>query len=388
MTRVCMLVTTNFTYDSRVQKEAKSLTQDGGYDVTVFALRKGDSPLTERRDGYRVERIRLTSKTWGTHLAIRLFKYLEFCLRVMRRVVQLGPAIVHAHDVDTLIPGYMAAKLCGARLVYDSHELWAVRTHNVIRSPWLRNLVTTVEGHLARRADLVITVSQTIADYLAEAYDMPKPLVLMNTHAYQAPQPSDLLHREFDLPRERHILIYAGLMKPGRGLETLIEAAADLENAVVILMGENRMERQLRALIAAHKVEDRVILREPVPPEDVHRYVSAADIGVMPTQNVDLSYYYAAGNKLFHYLMAGIPAAVSDHPEKRNIVETYDVGIVFDESDPRAIAQAINALLSDREAYQAMCARACEVSKTALNWDVEAARFLDAYNDLCSTTSE
>ena len=190
MTRVCMLVTTNFTYDSRVQKEAKSLTQDGGYEVTVFALRKGNAPLTERRDGYRVERIQLASKTWGKHLAIRLFKYMEFCLRIIRRVVNLKPAIVHAHDVDTLIPGYIAAQLSRARLVYDSHELWAVRTHNVIRYPWLRNLVTTVEGYLARRADLVITVSQTIADYLAEAYDMPKPLVLMNTHAYQTHSPA------------------------------------------------------------------------------------------------------------------------------------------------------------------------------------------------------
>jgi glycosyltransferase involved in cell wall biosynthesis len=334
-----------------------------------------------------VERIRLTSKTWGTHLAIRLFKYLEFCLRVMRRVVTLDPAIVHAHDVDTLIPAYIAATLCRARLVYDSHELWAVRTHNVICSPWLRNLVTTVEGHLARRADLVITVSQTIADYLAQAYDIPKPLVLMNTHAYQPPQPSDLLHQELDIPSNQRIVIYAGLMKLGRGLEVLVESAAYFDNAVVVLMGENRIKDKLELLIAAHGVEHRVILREPVPPRDVHRYVSAADIGVMPTQNIDLSYYYAAGNKLFHYLMAGIPAAVSDHPEKRSIVETHDVGIVFDETDPRAVAQTINALLNDESAYEATCERAREISRTTLNWDIEAKALLSAYDDLSSMST-
>ena len=164
----------------------------------------------------------------------------------------------------------------------------------------------------------------------------------------------------------------------------MIEAAADLDDAVVILMGENRMEAQLRNLIAAHKVEDRVHLRDPVPPEDVHRYVSAADIGVMPTQNVDLSYYYAAGNKLFHYLMAGIPAAVSDHPEKRHIVKTHKVGIVFDEHDPEAIAQAINTLLNDERMYEAMCERAWQISKDVLNWDIEARYLLQAYEDILS----
>jgi glycosyltransferase involved in cell wall biosynthesis len=387
MTCVVMLVTTNFTYDSRVQKEAKSLTQDGGYDVTVFALRKGDSPLIERRDDYRVERIRLISKSWGKHLVIRLLKYLEFCIRAIRLVVNLDPAIVHAHDVDTLIPGYITARLCGARLVYDSHELWAVRTHNVIRYPWLRNLVTAVEGYLARQADLVITVSHTIADYLAQAYHIPKPLVLMNTHAYQPPQPSDLLHQELDIPSNQRIVIYAGLMKLGRGLEVLVEAAAYLDNAVVVLMGENRIEKKLNQLIATHEVKRCVILHEPVPPDEVHRYISAADIGVVPTQNIDLSYYYAAENKLFHYLMAGIPAAVSDHPEKRSIVETHDVGIVFDETDPRAVAQTINALLNDESTYEATCERAREISRTTLNWDIEAKALLSAYDDLSSTST-
>ena len=34
-----------------------------------------------------------------------------------------GPDVVHAHDAAMLLPGLLGARLTGAKLVYDSHEL-------------------------------------------------------------------------------------------------------------------------------------------------------------------------------------------------------------------------------------------------------------------------
>jgi glycosyltransferase involved in cell wall biosynthesis len=387
MNSVCMLVTSTFTYDTRVQKEAKTLAQDGGHDVTVFALYKGDAPSVELRDGYRVERIHVRSRRWGKGLLVGGVKYAEFCARAVHRLTRLHPTVVHAHDVDALIPGYVAARLSGAKLVYDAHELWTERQHNLIRYRWLRRLVIAFEGMLSRRADVVITVNPSLSAYLAEHHGIPLPTVLMHCQEYQPVEPTDILRQEFDLPPEQRIVIYAGLMRPGRGLEMLIRAAPYLDRAVVILMGPERIRQRLERLTRELRVEDRVLFRDPVSPEDVRRHVASADVGVMPTQNVDLSYYYGAGNKLFHYLAAGIPAAVSDHPEKRRIVETYGVGAVFDETDPRDIARTINSLLNDEETYRAMSQRAREVTRETLNWSVESRKLLSLYDQLLHTDS-
>jgi glycosyltransferase involved in cell wall biosynthesis len=80
--------------------------------------------------------------------------------------------------------------------------------------------------------------------------------------------------------------------------------------------------------------------------------------------------------------MAGIPAAVSDHPEKRRIVETFDVGTIFDEKDPRNIAQAINAVLDDEQRYQQLCRNARQATREKLNWTVEEQKLLQLYNSL------
>lgn len=380
--KICMLVTSTFTYDTRVQKETKTLAQDGGYDVTVFALHKGDAPQDETRDDYHVERIHIRSRRWGKSLPVRAIKYLEFCAHAVRRITRIHPAIVHAHDVDALIPGYIAASLSRAELIYDAHELWAERQHNIIRYPWLRRLVVAFEGLLSRRADAIITVNPSLANHLAEQHSIPMPTVLMHCQEYQPVARNDIIRQEFGIPPDQRIVIYAGLMKPGRGLDMLIRAAPYLDDAVIILMGPERIRGELEDLTGELGVQDLVYFRDPVSPEEVQHYVASSDVGVMPTQNVDLSYYYGAGNKLFHYLAAGIPAAVSDHPEKRRIVETYGVGVVFDETDPQDIARAINELLNDEETYQAMCQRAREATQETLNWRVESRKLLSLYVQL------
>lgn len=379
MTRVCILVINNFTYDTRVQKEAKSLTK-ADYEVTVFALHSVGLPEVEYLDGYRVERIRVWSRGWGSSLAVRLLKYLEFSIRAIWHIIHRGPAIVHAHDVDALVPAYAAARMSRARLVYDAHELWAERKHPLVDTAWRRHLLVSVEGVLARRADAVITINMSIANYLARRHRIPVPLALMHSQEYRLAERNDVLRQELGIPEDQCIVIYAGLLKVGRGLEILLEAVPFLDRSIVVLMGEDRMNGQLHQIIAARGLQDRVFIREAVPPSDVLRYIASADLGVIPTQSVDLSYHYSLENKLFHCLMAGIPVAASDQPEKRRIIETYGIGAVFDQTAPHDIARVINELLNDEPAYQAMCQRARKAARDAFNWEIESRKLLELYN--------
>lgn len=376
-----MLVLNAFVHDTRVQKETRTLIE-AGYEVVVFALHSEGLLERQALEGYYVERIRVRSRGWGTHPLIRLLKYLEFNLRAIRRVVRLRPTVVHAHDANALVPGYLAARLARARLIYDAHELWSERHASLLHSDLLCRVINFIEGALARRAAAVITVNPSIAQLLAEMYRLPTPVVLMHSQEYREVERNDVLRQELKIPADMRIVIYAGRFLPARGLDKLIEAAPHLDRAVVVLMGPDSMNGRVHQLVAEKRLKDRVIIREPVPPDQVLRYVASADLGVIPTQSVDLSYHYSAGNKLFHYMMAGIPAAVSDQPEKRRIVETYGVGAVFDQTNPQDIARVINGLLNDRPGYQDIRRRARQVSRDVFNWKIEERRLLALYDQI------
>ena len=100
-----------------------------------------------------------------------------------------------------------------------------------------------------------------------------------------------------------------------------------------------------------------------------------------------LNYYHAGDYKLFHYIVAGIPLAVSNHPEKRRLIERYGIGATFDESDPRDIARVINELLADPARYQAMRERCARVGREELNWEVVSRRYVAAVESLAPSKS-
>jgi len=58
-----------------------------------------------------------------------------------------------------------------------------------------------------------------------------------------------------------------------------------------------------------------------VKPEQVILYTRSADVGLAVFKNACLSYYYSLPNKLFEYILSGIPLIVSDFPEMAKFVD-------------------------------------------------------------------
>ncbi len=379
--KICMIVVNDFLHDIRVHKEAKTLAQAGN-QVIVFALRSARAPATENRAGYTIERVYLESRSWPRWLLLQILKYFEFVVRAVRLIWRQNPAVVHAHDINGLVPGWIASVLLDAKLIYDSHELWSERKSRLHDLPGGKLVTQLMEGLLIRRADAVITVSQSIVQALAQRYPTSSPVLIQNTQEFEEVKRTDVLRRQLHIPSDQRIAIYPGNISPGRGLENVVLAVPHLEDMHVVIMGSDHMNGKIQRMAVDVGVSERVHFVEPVPFDDVNQYVASADVGIMCPQNVDLSYYYAAGNKLFHFVMAGIPVVVSDHPDKRRIVERHQIGVSCDETDPRSIAQALNSLVRDTGRYEQLCANARRAARDALNWQTEAAKLLALYEAL------
>mgnify|MGYP003399204635 FL=1 len=104
-------------------------------------------------------------------------------------------------------------------------------------------------------------------------------------------------------------------------------------------------------------------------------------------QNLSLNHYFSLPNKIFEYIHAGVPVLTSNLPERKRIVEQYQVGIVIDNFSPTNIAKEINKLIENKEiipTYKENCRKAAQV----LNWENEEKEIQKIYQPLISSINE
>jgi glycosyltransferase involved in cell wall biosynthesis len=413
-----MFVYNNMVHDARVRKEAQTLV-GAGYEVTVVAVHDpGRTARRERVHGFDILRVSRSilgvSRREITAVVLRrptataapaasvekqtpprraggLRALLETCLRlplyplrralVFLRFLRAGlgtrAAVYHAHDLNTLLVAWVGSRMARARLVYDTHEVATDRADMTLR--WWASLL---ERSLIGRADRVICTTQTRADFTHERYSIAPPTVLRNLPAYAAPGPPDLLHRRLGLPAHTRIALYQGGIQPERGLRQLLDAAPEIEGGVVVLLGSGRLKPALMARAAdSGLLGTKVFFHDAVPVAELPHWTASAYVGLQLLQNTCFNHYSSLSNKLLEYIMAGVPVIASDLPEMGRVVGDSSAGILIDASEPKAIAQAINALLSDPDRRDRMAA-AARAARRRYSWEQDERILIDLYAGL------
>jgi len=194
---------------------------------------------------------------------------------------------------------------------------------------------------------------------------------------------SERLRAELDLlGDERCVALYQGVLIPGRGLSRLVEAVAEAPDVVLAIQGFGPEEQQMKESAAALNVEERVRFMGKIPPAELHEYACGADIGVLIYEHTTLNNYLASPNKLYAYLMAGLPIVGSAFPGIMEILEGHEVGMTFDPGRSESIAAALRRLALSAGTRETMGARARELAETRHNWDLEKDALLDVYERL------
>lgn len=408
MARVTMVVWNSFEHDARVLKEAQTLARSG-HEVTVAALQLDPATPAEEilEDRLRVVRVRYlrgrregaparppqsdrddaapqSARATGLRGIWTRLAPLEVIARrgigmgrLLRRMLGSRPDVVHAHDVNVLLLGWVAARLARARLVYDAHE---ISTSREGYNRW-KPMVAAFERRLMPRADACITTTGMRADFFARAYRIPRPVVLQNRPAYAEPAPSRRLREALGLADDLPIVLYQGGLSQGRGLGEMVRLLPQLPPCHIVFIGGGRIEGELRQLAAGLGLAGRAHFVPTVALAELPSFTASADIGLQPIRNTCFNHYTTDSNKLFEYCMAGLPVAASDFPEIRKIVVGYGIGVVFDPDDPESVAGQLGRLIRDPDLRQAMAARARD-ARRHLSWESQEEALRTLYRGL------
>lgn len=381
--KIVMYVLNNFTFDARVHREAQSLAE-AGHEVTVVALKDEGTLASEETSGYKIERLELKTRGWPKKGFFQIFKYIEFLYKAFRKTKAIKPDICHGNDMTGLLPAFIGSFFTGAKVVYDSHELW-LETNAIRKRGGLEMKVWAfLEKWLIKRADQVLTVSPWIADELAVKYDIPRPEVIMNCPPYEEVPESQLIRDKLGIAEDQVIVLHHGAMSKRRGIEEFIQSANYLpDNYKLVLLGpDSAFKAEQKEAVQKEGMADKVFFMDPVPVDEVVKHVASADIGTFLSAGNIKSHRLGLANKVFECMTAGTPLVVSDFFEA--FVRENGIGISCDQQNPQDLARAILELWGDREFYQAAKANCLEKARTVYNWQAQAKKLEALYIALVS----
>ncbi|TFY90819.1 glycosyltransferase [Pseudomonas kairouanensis] len=395
MPRIAMIVWNEFRNDARVLKEAQTL-QSAGYPVTVFALH---TPGVTRRhevlaDGIRIVRVghggrkaRSRSERPAaapTRLPLRrVLSRLWVNAGLAVRIALHRAAVVHAHDVNTLPTAWLAARLSGAKLVYDAHEISTSREGYGRFRRW----VARIEGQLMPRAQATITTTDSRARFFARAYKIARPLVLQNRPRLTDYPNTQRIRHELGLQHPWPIVLYQGGLQQGRGLERLLRVSATLPEAYFVLIGDGKLAPPLKQLSEDLGLTGRVHFIPTVALADLPSYTASADIGVQPIENTCLNHFTTDSNKLFEYIMAGLPVVATNFPEIRAVVQAHATGLLIRAEGDASLREALKQLIDDPGLRRTLAVNSTHAAQH-LNWEQQESKLLAVYQQLLARPVE
>ena len=381
---VCMHVRGPARTDGRVLREAAALVQRG-FAVTIVDIEQDSTmPVEEMLDGITLRHTFPFTIPFLPRLNLWNFiKVLHSHLNCTIQLICKNADAYHAHDWMALPDCYIASRWNRNPLIFDAHELPLSELHG---SRWSTSLFSRLLAWIVPRCSGVITVSPPIAQEIRHRYAATHVTLVRNMHGYTPVPRGNRLRESLGLKPEVRIALYQGNLQPDRGLDKVVQAVSLLDsNIVIVLMGKayGDTRAQLEALIEQEHVADRVKIVPPVPYADLLNWTTSADIGlILYTPEQSLNVQWCLPNKLFEYIMAGLPILATQLDAVAELLAQYHIGRVVPSLAPDSIGEAINCMLADTEELSAMRHNALEAAQNELCWETEQQQLIGLYEKI------
>lgn len=358
-------------------KESKSLGRVQYIDkIYIGAMKDAETEERETLDSKTsVWRVPVKMRILKKGAAANFLKMGEWTARLLWGFRREPIALVQCHSLMCLPICVLFKILKGSKLVYDCHEL---ETERASGSASLRKVEKIVEAILIRFVDYTIVVSDSIERWYRDRYRLRNIRVIINVPYRSAARPvqSNILRDHFNIPFGDTIFIYQGLLSGARGIEILLRVFSALPfQKHIVFMGYGELKEEIQD---HERRFPNIHFLPAVPPDRVTDYTAGADIGISLIEDVCLSYYYCLPNKVFEYILAGLPVIVSDFPDMAAVIDEYQCGWKTPVNEV-GVADLINhltpaAILEKRERALA--------SYEKFSWEDEELKLINIYDEL------
>ena len=394
--KVCIVSSGNLASNPRLLKEADAL-HEAGYAVTAVvcdytaALRGFDDDIAAKVPWTVV---RVARPPWEPYLhaisklGARLLSSAGLGVPVslaanayggpaqdLRHAMRNLPADLYiAHYVPALPAAAFAARRHGGMLGFDAEDFHAGEGTGGAGEDFRMAMVRAIERACLSNCAHMTAASPLIGQAYKSLYGVSSTTVLnvFPLEMLTASAKPCARHADQGTLRAYWFSQTVGL---DRGLQAFLEAMAVAKERVVLdIRGGNRWGHgdTLMALARELGVAERVRLLPTAAPDEMVDLAASYDLGLSLETETTESRRLCLTNKIFTYLLAGVPVMMSDTPAQRALApELGDAAALVSLADPPAMAQALDWLAGSPDRLDKAKAEAARLGRQRYNWRVE-----------------
>jgi phosphatidylinositol alpha-1,6-mannosyltransferase len=355
-----------------------------GHEVQVIAPHTPGAARVDHAGGVRLQRFRYAPEvfervayTGGLHrgtlrsplAALALPGFLLAFNRAVKRTVQrFRPHVIHAH---WWFPAGWFARNAGVPYVITCHG----SDVRLLERPPLGKLAAPV----FRRAARITAVSSFLAG------DVKRLLPDVVRDVVVTPMPIDITAFEAGATQRKAApprILYAGNLVPSKGVDVLLQAAAELRHLglefQLKILGEGPAERALRSLVSRLGLGSRVTWARFVPQPEMPDEYGTSTVTVLPSRGRA----EGLGLTLVEALLAGsavVGSPVGGIPE---VVRHEETGLLARDGDPADLARQLHRLLTDPSLRDRLVRAGQEHVTRIYSADLAVERFLEIYQGI------
>ena len=293
-----------------------------------------------------------------------------------------GTSIFHFHIFYTnilILFNLLLVKLLFGKVVLTVHDFtsFADENESTIISKFIYNLTDIVLTHNAFSKNEIIKVTSISSSNI---YIIPHG----NYTPFISVQNDKNNSKEIlNLPKDKTILLFFGMIKKVKGLEILLEAfkkVVDTNSDIVLLIAGKPWEDdfdEYQKIIDRNNLSKHIILHTKfIPHEDVKHYYCVSDLVVLPYKKI-----YQSG-VLMMTLSYERPAIVSNLPSLMEVISDNENGFLFETENSNDLSDKLIQILADRKKLEIVRRKGAELINTKYGWDEIGRLTKSAYETL------
>jgi glycosyltransferase involved in cell wall biosynthesis len=403
MDRICLISPGHLSTNPRLVKEALAL-KGAGFEVSVIHGRyqnwgaENDGPIARSigktlavpfgpfetsRGSYLRQNI---ERHWAKVLVKANLSNPQIFERAHHPIVRDLVRAALEEPADLYIAHYVAALPAAARaaerhcaiFAFDAEDFHLGDLPDLPEHKLEKKIIQTIEGRYLSQAAYVTAAAPMIAEAYVATYGITLPKTVLNVFPRQngASAPSV----KGTVQPGPSLYWFSQTIGSGRGLEVAIEAISRARSKPHLYLrgAANPAYREALSDIASEAgVGKRLHFLAPAAPEELERLGAVYDLGFVGETPQTANRKIALTNKLFSYVLGGLPILASDIPAHREILEGFGPAMsLFNVNDPEDLARAIDDFLLNPSQLAIARDHAWRLGQERFNWEVEQVGFL------------
>ncbi len=402
--RICLLTPGHLATNPRLVKEADALS-GAGYDIVVVCTRFLDwatvqdasfegrpwkvtatipfGPLAPRRWRLkqvlrqRLARVALSAGLGTT--AVREAEWHPASPDITSAALAVKADLYIAHYPAALPAAARAAARHGSLYAYDAEDFHLGDLPELPHHAAEKARLRAIEARYLPGVAYVSAASPGIADAYVAEYGITRPTEILNVFPL-GNAPVSATPRGTMEPGPS-LYWFSQTIGPARGLEAAVAAIGQANSKPhLYLRGRPAVGYldHLRSLAASASHSARIHVLEIAPPHQLERLSACFDLGLVGETSHTVNRAICLTNKVFSYLLAGVPPLMSATPAHVALAEMHQLQkLLFPIDGTNALASRLDELFEHPQLLEGLRTKCFVLGQERYNWERESRVLLD-----------